>query len=55
MDREHDQDVVVPDRDEDPMVNEEQPSETPAAGVRKPPLLEVTTPSGRVWYLVNLN
>ena len=26
-----------------------------AAGVRPPALMEVTTPSGRVWYIANLN
>jgi hypothetical protein len=58
MDREHDQEVVC-ERGERTPVEPRDPSGgttgADAVEIRKPPLLEVTTPNGRVWFLVNLN
>jgi hypothetical protein len=54
MDRKHDLEVVVADEAE---VEAEAPVEpsVEALPVKRPPLIELTTPSGRVWYIVNLN
>jgi hypothetical protein len=57
MDREHDQEAVV---DEGPGETESGPRAQVEPGadalpVRRPPLIELTTPSGRIWYIVNPN
>jgi len=59
MDREQDQQVVVCERcgraAAGLQASPESLEQEVETGPVKPPLLEVTTPSGRVWYLVNLN
>ena len=57
MDREHDLEVVVSERADEAEVERETPVEpgVEALPVRRPPLIELTTPSGRVWYIVNPN
>jgi hypothetical protein len=57
MDREHDQEVVCEHGEHTPAEQDlsEGTTTTDAVGIRQPPLLELTTPNGRVWFLVNLN
>jgi hypothetical protein len=57
MDRDHDLEVVVCERCGG---TGEEPADQPetdacAVPVKKPPLIELTTPAGRVWYIVNPN
>jgi hypothetical protein len=60
MDRELDLEVVVCERcggtGEEP-ADPSKPADAhvDAVPVKKPPLMELTTPSGRVWYIVNPN
>jgi hypothetical protein len=57
MDREYELEVVVGEHCGRTEAEPEAPVEpgADAVPVKKPPLIELTTPGGRVWYIVNPN
>jgi len=60
MDCEHDQEVVVCEHCGRAEAEPADPSERVEPGVdavpvKRPPLIELTTSGGRVWYIVNPN